>query len=64
MAGFAKFLGLKVKSLYFWLYGHAIKLNETVCNVCYIYSLFISMLLTTAYIAWHEEGDIIKVGSR
>jgi hypothetical protein len=45
MASFAKFLGLEVESLYFWLYGHAIKLDETVSNVCYIYSLFILMLL-------------------
>jgi hypothetical protein len=42
---FARFLGLEVESLYFWLYKHAIKLDETVSNVCYIYSLFIPMLL-------------------
>jgi hypothetical protein len=45
MASFARFLGLEVESLYFWLYGHAIKLDETVSNVCYIYSPFILMLL-------------------
>jgi hypothetical protein len=45
MAGFARFWGLEVESLYFWLYGHAIKPDETVSNVCYIYSLFILMLL-------------------
>jgi hypothetical protein len=35
MAGFAKFLGLKVESLYFWLYGRAIQLDETVSDVYY-----------------------------
>ena len=35
MASFARFLGLEVESLYFWLYGHAIKLDEAVSNVCY-----------------------------
>ena len=45
IASFAKFLGLNVELLYFWLYGHTIKLDETVSNVCYIYSLFILMLL-------------------
>jgi hypothetical protein len=34
MAGFARFLGLDVESLYFWLYGHAVKPDETVDNVC------------------------------
>jgi hypothetical protein len=40
MAGFARFLGLNVKSLYFWFYGHAIELDESVSDVCYIYRLF------------------------
>jgi hypothetical protein len=30
MAGFVRLLGLEVGSLYFWLYGHAIKPDETV----------------------------------
>ena len=33
MAGFASFLGLRVESLYFWLYGHSIKPDETVSNL-------------------------------
>jgi len=33
MAGFARFLGFEVESLYFWLYGHAIKPDETVSNL-------------------------------
>jgi hypothetical protein len=45
IASFARFLRLNVKSLYFWLYRHTIKLDETVSNVYYIYSLFILMLL-------------------
>jgi hypothetical protein len=56
VASFARFLGLKVGSLYFWLYGHAIKLNETVSDVCYIYCALALVLLTTAYIAWHRRG--------
>jgi hypothetical protein len=53
MASFARFLGLNVESLYFWLYGHAIKPDETVSNVCYIYSLFIPMLLISlCSLAW------------
>jgi hypothetical protein len=34
MANFASFWGVEVVSLYFWLYGHAIKPNDTVINVC------------------------------
>jgi hypothetical protein len=49
MAGFARFLGLEVESLYFWLYGRAIKPYETISNVCYTYSPFIPVLLITAY---------------
>jgi hypothetical protein len=45
IASFAKFLRLKVELLHFWLYRHAIKLDKTVSNVYYIYSLFILMLL-------------------
>jgi hypothetical protein len=56
MAGFAKFLGLKVESLYFWLYGRAIQPDETVSDVCYIYRLFVLVLLTTTYIAWPRRG--------
>jgi hypothetical protein len=56
MAAFAKFLGVEVESPYFWLYGHAIKPDETVSDVCYIYSSFIPVLLITAYIAWHGRG--------
>ena len=53
IAGFARFLGLEVELLYFWLYGHAIKLDETVSDVCYIYSLFILMLLISlCSLAW------------
>jgi len=53
MASFARFLRLKVKSLYFWLYRHAIKLDETISNICYIYSLFILMLLISlCSLAW------------
>ena len=33
MAGFASFLGLKAESLYFWLYGHAIKPDETISGL-------------------------------
>jgi hypothetical protein len=40
MAGFARFLGLEVESLYFWFYGHAVKPDETVSDVCYIYRPF------------------------
>jgi hypothetical protein len=46
MAGFARFFGLKVESLYFWLYGRAIKPDETVSDVCYIYLLNKSHVLT------------------
>jgi hypothetical protein len=28
MAGFARYLGFEVESLYFWFYGHAIKPDE------------------------------------
>jgi hypothetical protein len=53
MAGFARFLGLEVESLYFWLYGHAIKPDETVSNVCHTYSPFISILLISlCSLAW------------
>jgi hypothetical protein len=53
IASFAKFLGLEVESLYFWLYKHVIKLDETVSNVCYIYSPFILMLLISlCSLAW------------
>jgi hypothetical protein len=48
MAGFARFLGLEVKLLYFWLYGHTIKPDETVSSVCDIYRTFVVVLLTTA----------------
>jgi hypothetical protein len=40
MASFAWFLGLEVKSLYFWLYRHALKPDETVSDVCYIHRPF------------------------
>jgi hypothetical protein len=56
IAGFARFLGLEVGSLYFWLYRHAIKPDETVSDVCYIYRAFALMSLTTAYIARHGRG--------
>ena len=56
MAGFARFLGVEVEELYFWFYGHAIEPDETVSNVCYIYSSFIPVLLITAYIARHRRG--------
>jgi hypothetical protein len=58
MAGFARFLGLNVKSLYFWLYRHAIKPDEIVDNVCYSSSLFLLVLLISLY-----SLDIIKVKS-
>jgi hypothetical protein len=45
MAGFASSLGLKVESLYFWLYGRAIQPNETISDVCYIYPTFVVVLL-------------------
>jgi len=57
MASFARFLRLNVESLYFWLYGHAIKLDETVGNIYYIYSSFIQALLITAYTAWYRKGQ-------
>jgi hypothetical protein len=60
MAGFARFLGLEVESLYFWLYGHAIKLDETVSNVCYIYSLFISMLLISLRSLACKRATLLK----
>jgi hypothetical protein len=59
MAGFARFLGLNVESLYFWLYGHAIKPDETVDNACYSSSPFLSVLLISLY-----SLDIIEVKSR
>ncbi len=56
MAGFARFLGLEVKLLYFWLYGHALKPDETVSDVCYIYHPF--TLVFTNYslysLAWKK----------
>jgi hypothetical protein len=53
MAGFARFLGLEAELLYFWLYGHAIKPDETISDVCYIYSPFIPMLLISlCSLAW------------
>lgn len=39
MASFARSLGLKVESLDFWLYGRAIKPDETVSDVCCIIRL-------------------------
>jgi hypothetical protein len=56
MAGFARFLGLEVHSLRFRLYGRAIEPNETVINVCHIYSLCILALLITVYVAWFARG--------
>jgi hypothetical protein len=43
MAGFARFLGLEVESLYFWLYGYALKPDETISDVCYIYRPFVPL---------------------
>jgi hypothetical protein len=40
MAGFARFLGREIESLYFWLYGRPLKPDETVSDVCYIYRPF------------------------
>jgi hypothetical protein len=40
MTGFARFLRLEVDLLSFWLYGHAIKPDDTVSNVCCIYRPF------------------------
>jgi hypothetical protein len=50
MAGFARFLGDWSRV------GHVIEPDETVSNVCYIYSSFIPALLITAYIARHRGG--------
>jgi hypothetical protein len=40
MTSFARFLGLEVDLLSFWLYGHAIKPDDTVSNLCCIYHPF------------------------
>jgi hypothetical protein len=55
IARFAGSLGLNVESLYFWLYGRAIKEDETISDVC-IYHPFVLALLTTAYIARYGRG--------
>jgi hypothetical protein len=40
MAGFPRFLGLKVELFCFWLYGYVPKLGEIVSDARYIYYLF------------------------
>jgi hypothetical protein len=55
IASFARILWLDVKSLYFWLYRHIVKIDETIDNVCYSSSPFILVLLISLYsLAWRR----------